>query len=427
MSYSMPDIKKNNYYEFTDDFDVKYNKSGIPTYTPKSDFKYLGKLIDTHDWDNGDDGVNSTVTFQTANKIEKFDRQKILLRKLIQYPIKKLFFVFGAGCDYTNSYEDILKEFKRMENIIMEELDISYSTLKNIDSILQNYKGNELNFLLKYKNIRDTVEFVRELQSNSGLDKQNIHLKCYPYSTINITKSYLGLSPLKRFTRSGWRPSNIIESLCEEIIQSSDTHADGSIVVMGHSYGGAIINRAAMAMSNLETKYKNVHFIGFGSIYVPTHVPSNVNLLNYLSLSDVAMKTNGLSHKIPLYSRLNKVLYNALSYESDIVCTFQNESINSVRWVCLFENNEPLCLNNEKQRKISVVDWKEHYYSKLIMNILYYNSPLCKTTFISDILLFKTIREYTPIQVKTNAFMRFLSRGSAGGKKHSKATRKKHF
>jgi hypothetical protein len=408
-----------------------------------NDFEYLGEYLGDEYWDDGEHGYNvvsifskktilkSEIFLQETDFVSSNFREKFFLRETEcqkQYPIKKLFFVFGAGCDYTKSYEDILKEFKRMENIIMEELDIPYSTLKNIDSILKNYKGNELKFLLKYKDIRNTVEFVRELQSNSGLHEENVHLKCYPYSTINITKSYLGLSPLKRFTRSGWRPSNIIESLCEEIIQSSDTHTDGSIVVMGHSYGGAIINRAAMAMSNLETKYKNVHFIGFGSIYVPTHVPSNVNLLNYLSLGDVAMKTNGLSHNIPLYSRLNKVLYSALGYEPDIVCTFQNESsINSVRWVCLFENNEPLCLNNEKQRKISVVDWREHTYRKLIMNILHYNSPQCKTTFISDILLFKTISEYTPIQPKTNAFMRFLSRGSAGGKKHSKATRKKHF
>ena len=183
-----------------------------------------------------------------------------------------------------------------------------------------------------------------------------------------------------------------------------DLSKDSEVIVIGNSYGGAVINRVALLMhQRLQIPPANVFFLGFGSIYIPAkrYELFNVNLINYLSLGDVALKTNWLHRVVPNFVDLKKALLdtsltnwnsNVRAYPDvisppPIVCLFQNNKLDytegTLRWICLFNNHKPLCFVNGKQRKISVFHWKEHNYVNLIELILSFNRQ--SENFISDI------------------------------------------
>jgi hypothetical protein len=369
--------------------------------------------------------------------------------------MKYLYFVLGAGCQIfeqffnlnETNYFDLLPEFDRMSKIIIDELGLRKGTMKedewkerlielklstrehimatSIDelekSIVRLIKSkprgmiklinptpnkNQTRFFEKFFSFGDIINMYMFF-SNESIPIENIRIKCYNYATSNIVKTYLGITPLKRLTGVGWKKSDVVVSLCREILEKVQTEPN-DVIVMGHSYGGAIINRTAKLMSQLLTSdefkdhhTENINFLGFGSIYIPREPPPGVNLINYLSIGDVAMKTNRLSAEIPSYDTFNKVL-SSTPYE-DYVCTFRDDNSNEkcyIRWICLFEDDKPLCINNERQRRISMFDWSEHSYGSVISKILDYNDITFYlrgslfTADIKDFLLF--VYNYPP-------------------------------
>jgi len=374
--------------------------------------------------------------------------------------MKFLYFVLGAGCQYLEyfgklnktNYSTLYAEYMRMSGVIIDEFELNQGSMNNeewkkkllnlgigkdiddfmslddevvktiirnniisnlsdlVKQIVRTPNENQNKFFKNFNNLVQIVMFYYYLSKKSKIPIENIFIKCYNYATSNIVKTYLGISPLRRFTRVGWQESNVVVSLCSEILEKAQVKGN-DIIVMGHSYGGAIINKTAKLMSQLliTAEFKDHHtekifFLGFGSIYIPTEPPPGVNLINYLSLGDVAMKTNRLASKIPPFQALNKVFLDPDYIEPyNYICTFRGDNNNEncyIRWICLFEENVPLCFN-ERERKISMFDWKEHFYYELIFQILEYNSIIAKSgnpfVFVPDIKNFHLwVDDYTP-------------------------------
>jgi hypothetical protein len=328
---------------------------------------------------------------------------------------RHVFFVLGAGMDKflpILPYKKLKTEMRGMEDVFQEIYKISLSQLYNYEGAKEKLGSYALKFLNRYHALEKQEEWYESIKK-LGIPYENIHIKCYKQAFINIVKSYIGLTPLK-LTRT--KNSEITESLYEEILGVSEA---SEVIVIGYSYGGAIINRVALLMhQRLSTPPPNVFFLGFGSIYIPRkrYEPFNVNLINYLSLGDVAMKTNGL--RSPKFLDLNKAFldmslmkwnsyvrkYPDVESLPPIICSFQNNQIDdtegTLRWICLFNNHKPLCIVNGRQRKISVLYWKEHNYTNLMEFILLLNQQ--SANFISDIKDFNNyIIDYSPINYST--------------------------
>lgn len=349
-------------------------------------------------------------------------------------PSKHVFYVLGAKMDYLLpilSYEKLKTEMKGMEDVFQEIYKTPLSQIQYYEDVKKKLSGYTLKFLKRYLALEEQEELYNSIKK-LNIPYENIHIKCYKQSYINIVKSYIGFTPLKV---NRFKNSEITESLYEEILVLS---AESEVIVIGHSYGGAIINRVALLMhQRLPIPPTNVYFLAFGSIYIPRkrYEPFNVNLINYLSLGDVALKTNWLRApkfvdlKVALLNRdltKWKRLKNRFSESlPPIICSFQNNQIDdtegTLRWICLFDNDKPLCIVNGKQRKISAFDWTEHYYVNLMELILSFNQQ--SENFISDI---KDFNDYILSDYEPNNYI-LQTGGLTKRKRKNKRQTKKCF
>ena len=349
-------------------------------------------------------------------------------------PSKHVFYVLGARMDYLLpilSYEQLKNEMKGMEDVFQKIYNFPLSQIEYDEKAKKKLRGYTLKFFKRYRALEEQEELYNSIKK-LNIPYENIHIKCYKQAYINMVKSYIGFTPLKV---NRLKNSEITESLYQEILHFS-ANVESEVIVIGHSYGGAIINRVALLMhQRLPTPPTNVYFLGFGSIYIPRkrYEPFNVNLINYLSLGDVAMKTNWL--RAPKFVDLKFALLNrdltkwkrlkSRFSESlpPIICSFQNNQIDdtegTLRWICLFDNDKPLCIVNGKQRKISAFDWAEHYYVNLMELILSFNQQ--SENFISDI---KDFNDYILSDYEPNNYI-LQTGGLTKRKRHNKRKTKK--
>jgi len=260
-----------------------------------------------------------------------------------------------------------------------------------------------------YPRLYRTIEWFNKISTLSGISKENIHMKYYKNSLVNIFKSYMGFTPLKHtFTLKNVHSSSVI-SLFEEITElvdddssvlSEDSNPKHEIIVFGYSWGGAIVNRLAVMLQRSNCNCSNVHLACFGSTYIaPTYKINKINLLNYMSTSDLAIKANWLGSRftrrkkrsffkvIPRFSSLKKLLI----WKGMKICAFE-DTIDNLKWICMYGNNKPLCFENGKDKRVPYTDITDHQYDKLMECILSYNintasfSQLSKDSFINSLL-----------------------------------------
>jgi len=80
---------------------------------------------------------------------------------------------------------------------------------------------------------------------------------------------------------------NEISDEIKQLLQKGKT-----VIVFGHSYGGAVAGHIAEQLNNISTK-KSLHVRTFGSIYLPiTDDVVNVDIINYIFENDVSMRCN---------------------------------------------------------------------------------------------------------------------------------------
>ena len=220
-----------------------------------------------------------------------------------------------------------------------------------------------------------------------------------------IAKTYFKCQPLEN--------SPFLNFLFEEI--KNDIKNNFFVYVLGHSFGGAIVNRIAQMFSNEDIEYQNIlsklseeyrkklensnkinieflhsatelyenekkklnekyiinlnnlKMATFGSIFMAPKVSiGRVNLINYLSIGDVAIKCN----KIEPEKYDNLIL--SLKIKNKIICKLQKQDPESnIIQICLYNNEESLC-----KKKISIFLWKEHNEYDNLMYIIFYAKDL---------------------------------------------------
>jgi hypothetical protein len=241
-------------------------------------------------------------------------------------------------------------------------------------------------------------DFFSNIITGYGVPSENFKYKCHKFSSAvkAITQTFFQGMPLK--------DSNFVNNLTREIY---DDLKDNHVVVFGHSFGGAIVNRVAEVMSNrliLEEKNKDpdvvnrIHrlsMVGLGSIYIPHgETQEGINILNYVSSSDVAIKNNRI---VPLKfdtMTLTLQFIHPIRHTQQIVCALPPEDLNktvsaadgkemtTVRQMCTYEyskhspNGRPLCQDKQlysfgTRGAVSILKWSEHtHYYNMVSAIM---------------------------------------------------------
>jgi hypothetical protein len=129
---------------------------------------------------------------------------------------------------------------------------------------------------------------------NTRIHKSNIILLCHKNSSAikSIGKTYFNLCPLY--------DSNFINKFKESIINNVKDY--DKILVYGHSFGGAIVNRVAEELNKQKDKslYDKIYMAAFGSIYIPDEMSKQegINIINYIARGDVVRKCGNEYAKI---------------------------------------------------------------------------------------------------------------------------------
>lgn len=287
----------------------------------------------------------------------------------------------------------------------------------------------------------------------------------------NIFKKILHISPLHN--------SNFVYNLAYDIIV--DLQRDNIVFVLGHSFGGMIVNKTAEIIqtifdnkpidrSNLIKKindkintndnesdntnlYYLLHLLNhpdldkskslleklqiatFGSIYFAKRYEiDKLKIYNYISSSDPANACNGLTKKkiLPI---ILKNTYNDLIY-SDIQEKEKDKDPYIIQ-ICLhkisYKDNTELCLINKKNEicdRNRITNWEEHVSYVPFMKALLENkdlnvynipNPNIPTKFILEN---KKISNHSNITDKDNVFSFFSRKTPKGGKKRITKKRK---
>uniref|UniRef100_A0A6C0I3V9 Protein kinase domain-containing protein n=1 Tax=viral metagenome TaxID=1070528 RepID=A0A6C0I3V9_9ZZZZ len=152
-----------------------------------------------------------------------------------------------------------------------------------------------------------TEETKAQQQANyaklADIDPENVFIKCHTTISAvdNIVKTWFGRAPLD--------DNEFVNDLYAEL--QGKINEGIKILLFGHSFGGAIVNRVAMLFNNdakkLEQKkwkdfanktgfYYQLQMATFGSIYIaPATSVDYMNIMNYMAIGDVAIKLNKMT------------------------------------------------------------------------------------------------------------------------------------
>jgi hypothetical protein len=208
-------------------------------------------------------------------------------------------------------------------------------------------------------NITSEIDWIQ--QWNYNIPRENIKYKCHKYSSglKCILSTFFNNLPLAE--------SRFVYSLAQEILSDLKNTKYNKIFVYAHSFGGAIINRVAQIINlnideDIDISYLDkLQIATFGSIFIPPkNTISDINILNYISISDVAIKCN---HITPF---IFDDLPISLIYNDNIVCKLQPPTTisNSIVQICLYKDNIPLCTG-----RISILKWSEHTSYSLLIGV----------------------------------------------------------
>lgn len=207
--------------------------------------------------------------------------------------------------------------------------------------------------------------FMKDLiHTRTSSPKDNIKIRCHPKYSSGvkcIADTYCCRDPLQG--------SAFVNGLYKEIIIYINKEEIETVIIFGLSLGGAIVNKVATLLNgskdidgNKNVNLRKLHIATFGSIYMaPEENIDNLNMFNYLSIGDVAIKCNQV---VPArLDRMNIYLF----IDKNIVCRLLKENTTKLIQLCLYENNKPLCLDHS----VSILNWEEHnYYIQVMVTIL---------------------------------------------------------
>ena len=201
---------------------------------------------------------------------------------------------------------------------------------------------------------------VNQIHKTTGLPLENIKYKRHKYSSgyKNVLRTVCHLPPLPN--------SDYVRNMAAEITQDIDNPAIDLVVVFGHSFGGAIVNRTAELLNKLPNpNLIKLQMASFGSIYfAPEHKVSTINIINYISVSDIAMKCNHLPHLMTL-NEMPLALMNG----TEVICRLPpNDPASKIKQICLYNRRgEPMCTKGVR------FDMAEHLHYHALYVQMYIN------------------------------------------------------
>ena len=104
-------------------------------------------------------------------------------------------------------------------------------------------------------------------------------------------------------TYCSFRPG-LNNTFVKEVVEEVKKHLDmgHQVYLLGHSYGGSVAARVAESFVKHATleNASSLSVATFGSIYVPKKARvAGIDITHYMYVNDVALKCNGLNHKVP--------------------------------------------------------------------------------------------------------------------------------
>ena len=243
---------------------------------------------------------------------------------------------------------------------------------------------------MEYEEINDTIwyfvsglgcdlrrneerEIINWISNETNIPEEKVKFRCHKSSSALkcIAKTYLTMIPLK--------DSKFVNKLVNEITEDINKSDIKSVVIFSHSFGGAMVNKVAEILNVSENiNINKLNIATFGSIYLaPEENIYNLNMFNYLSISDVAIKCNQVVparlDRMNIYLMLNRM----------IVCQLLKENTSKLIQLCLYdvETGKQICLPNF----VSILRWNEHNYYSYVMQTILLNFVRSRTDELRDI------------------------------------------
>lgn len=248
--------------------------------------------------------------------------------------------------------------------------------------------------------INEKKYIINTIQNALDIPTTNIKYKTHSsiFAIQQISNQLINRTPLSS-------DNTFIHKIVYDILIDLENKQINKVFVLGHSYGGMIVNRAAeiihamcygnnntdnidnIDMDNLPNKLTNkkktninilkkLSISTFGSIYFANDLNvKNLNIFNYISSSDQANHCNQLFKK-PYLPFTLKIPYIGIN-----CCDIQEKEKDPfIIQICLYKmdlnDNKPLCYKNKKNRihkKNKVTNWDEHTHYTFFMSILLKN------------------------------------------------------
>lgn len=216
-------------------------------------------------------------------------------------------------------------------------------------------------------------EIINWISNETNIPEEKVKFKCHKSSSALkcIAKTYLIMMPLK--------DSKFVNNLVDEITEDINNPDIKSVVIFSHSFGGAMVNKAAEILNvSKNMNINKLNIATFGSIYLaPEENIDKLNMFNYLSISDIAIKCNQVVSarldRMNIYLMLNKM----------VVCQLLKKNTSKLIQLCLYnvETGKQICLPNF----VSILRWNEHNYYSYIMQTILLNFVRSRTDEQRDI------------------------------------------
>ena len=277
--------------------------------------------------------------------------------------------------------EDEIKELKNNEKECKKKIDDNYFMIKILSKRIEENDKTHIMFILGLGCDRNMMTDIDKYNAkNKYYAKEykckKFEWKCHPsaFDPFNgIITSTLGIKPLRR--------NAYIFQLINEIFINAKYN---TVFIVGHSFGGLIVNRIAEELielydfllnlgtepknlenlENLKKIFEKIHIAGFGSIYISENMKNNelFKSFNYISVGDVANTcTRGICHKQTLDPMIFKYGMNHFKYQlkyyhhyNDTEYDHSNDRIKldykmrrkeKIYDICLYNGDEPSCQN----------------------------------------------------------------------------------
>lgn len=210
---------------------------------------------------------------------------------------------------------------------------------------------------------------------NGDVDKNDFTYICESPTTI---QNYLTVGK----TSCAFKPLNssenkrMLQGIIDQILEMA-TKAD-KICVYGWSFGGMIVNRVVEILIKSyseDIRLKNIYFTTVGSIYITKKDIGSINLINYISIGDVANTcTRGIKHKQYVDKTKLEEKYKKISLdEQNKILYKKREGTPIIYDVCFVNANTTSC--SQKINRIPIVraktEWDIHFnYWYLLYNLM---------------------------------------------------------